>query len=175
MKLLKVVANNFKLCDKDFTISFVPTGNKTEAHKEFELQEIDDNLYTFTTLGIIGKNASGKTTVVADASRRLIQAAKNKGEVFKVLYLAVEDSSALMTSLGMDEYRESGDFLYIAKGFCWRHIETFYEAVLNEDCKNDTVLDGLVEYAQENSLMIPIIDISVDEVICEEKYPSRFI
>lgn len=64
MKLLKVVANNFKLCDKDFTISFVPTGNKTEAHKEFELQEIDDNLYTFTTLGIIGKNASGKTTVV---------------------------------------------------------------------------------------------------------------
>lgn len=50
-----------------------------------------------------------------------------------------------------------------------------YEAVLNEDCKNDTVLDGLVEYAQENSLMIPIIDISVDEVICEEKYPSRFI
>ena len=78
------------------------------------------------------KPGSGKTTVVADASRRLIQAAKNKGEVFKVLYLAVEDSSALMTSLGMDEYRESGDFLYIAKGFCWRHIETFYEAVLND-------------------------------------------
>ena len=48
------------------------------------------------------KPGSGKTTVVADASRRLIQAAKNRGEVFKVLYLAVEDSSALMTSLGMD-------------------------------------------------------------------------
>ena len=41
MKLLKVVANNFKLCDKDFTISFVPTGNKTIADKEFELQEIE--------------------------------------------------------------------------------------------------------------------------------------
>lgn len=77
------------------------------------------------------KPGSGKTTIVADASKRLIQAAKNRGEVFKVLYLAVEDSSALMSSLGMDEYRESGDFIYIARGFCWRHIETFYNAVLN--------------------------------------------
>ena len=64
MKLLKIVANNFKLCDKDFTISFVPTGNKTILDKEFELQEIAENLYVFNTIGIIGKNASGKTTVV---------------------------------------------------------------------------------------------------------------
>ena len=64
MKLLKVVANNFKLCDKDFTISFVPTGNKTTEDKEFELKEIAEDLYVFSTLGIIGKNASGKTTSV---------------------------------------------------------------------------------------------------------------
>ena len=64
MKLLRVVANNFKLCEKNFTISFIPSGNKTQADKEFELQEIDDSLYVFNTLGIIGKNASGKTTVV---------------------------------------------------------------------------------------------------------------
>ena len=64
MKLLKVVANNFKLCERDFTISFVPSGNKTEADREFELQEITDDLFTFSTIGIIGKNASGKTTVV---------------------------------------------------------------------------------------------------------------
>ena len=78
------------------------------------------------------KPGSGKTTIVADASRRLIQAAKNRGEVFKVLYLAVEDSDALMTSLGMDEYIESGDFIYIARQFCWRHIEAFYQAVLTD-------------------------------------------
>ena len=77
------------------------------------------------------KPGSGKTTIVADASRRLIQAAKNRGEVFKVLYLAVEDSSALMSSLGLDEYIESGDFIYVGRQLCWRHIETFYEAVLN--------------------------------------------
>lgn len=64
MKLLKVVANNFKLCEKNFTISFVPTGNKTAADKEFELQEIAEDLYVFSTMGIIGKNASGKTTAV---------------------------------------------------------------------------------------------------------------
>ena len=64
MKLLKIVANNFKLCEDNFTISFVPCGNKSLDDKEFELQEIDENLYTFNTLGIIGKNASGKTTTV---------------------------------------------------------------------------------------------------------------
>ena len=36
MKLLRVVASNFKLCEENFTISFVPTGNKTAADKEFE-------------------------------------------------------------------------------------------------------------------------------------------
>lgn len=64
MKILRVVASNFKLCEENFTISFVPSGNKTAADKEFELQEIDNALYVFSTLGIIGKNASGKTTVV---------------------------------------------------------------------------------------------------------------
>lgn len=64
MKLLRVVANNFKLCEDNFTISFVPVANKTLEDKEFELNEIDENLYTYSTMGIIGKNASGKTSVV---------------------------------------------------------------------------------------------------------------
>ena len=64
MKLLKIVANNFKLCEENFTISFVPTGTKTLDDKEFELHELAEELYTFKTLGIIGKNASGKTTAV---------------------------------------------------------------------------------------------------------------
>ena len=64
MKILKIVANNFKLCEKGFTISFVPEANKTTDDKEFELHEIDENLFVYTTLGIIGKNASGKTTAI---------------------------------------------------------------------------------------------------------------
>ena len=64
MKLLKVSADNFKMCSNNFSISFVPIGNKTRDDKEFELHDLDDNLYVYTTLGIIGKNASGKTTAV---------------------------------------------------------------------------------------------------------------
>ncbi len=64
MKLLKIVANNFKLCDSDFTISFVPSANKNEEDKEFELHEIAPSLFVFKTLGFIGKNASGKTTAL---------------------------------------------------------------------------------------------------------------
>lgn len=64
MKLLRVCANNFKLCEDGITISFVPTANKTRDDKEFELNEIADGLYVYTTLGIIGKNASGKTMSV---------------------------------------------------------------------------------------------------------------
>ena len=64
MKLLRVTANNFKLCENNFTLSFVPVANKTLEDKEFELHEIDENLFTYKTIGIIGKNASGKTSVV---------------------------------------------------------------------------------------------------------------
>ncbi len=64
MKLLKIVANGFKLCEDNFTIDFVPIANKPAADKEFELQEIDEDLYAFNTIGVIGKNASGKTTAV---------------------------------------------------------------------------------------------------------------
>ncbi len=62
MKLLRVVANHFKLCEDNFTISFVPIANKTQEDKEFELHEIDEDLFVYKTIGIVGKNASGKTT-----------------------------------------------------------------------------------------------------------------
>ena len=62
MNILKVTANNFQLCEDNFTISFVPEANKTVEDKEFELNEIDENLFVFKTLCFIGKNASGKTT-----------------------------------------------------------------------------------------------------------------
>lgn len=72
----------------------------------------------------------GKTTLLADASRRLIQQAKDRGETFKVLYLASEGSKELLKKLGLGPYIESGDFIYIEKSLCWRMVETYYEAVL---------------------------------------------
>ena len=64
MKILKVNADGFKNCADGFEISYVPTARKTAVDKEYELEEIADGLFVFSTIGIVGKNASGKTTVL---------------------------------------------------------------------------------------------------------------
>ena len=64
MKLLRVKATHFKNCSDDFTIDFVAKSKKTSEDKEYELQAVADGLYVFNTAAFIGKNASGKTTVV---------------------------------------------------------------------------------------------------------------
>lgn len=64
MKLLHVIANNFKNCKNSFEIDFVSKSKKTAEDKEYELQEIADDLHTYNTLAFVGKNASGKTTAV---------------------------------------------------------------------------------------------------------------
>ena len=64
MKLLRVVASNFKNCCENFIIDFVAKSRKTSEDKEYELQAIADGLYAFNTVAFVGKNASGKTTAV---------------------------------------------------------------------------------------------------------------
>lgn len=64
MKLLRVKASNFKNCDDNFTIDMVAKSKKTSEDKEYELQEIADDLYVYNTLAFVGKNASGKTTAI---------------------------------------------------------------------------------------------------------------
>ena len=64
MKLLRVVASNFKNCCDNFTIDFVAKSRKTSEDKEYELQAVADGLYVFNTVAFVGKNASGKTTAV---------------------------------------------------------------------------------------------------------------
>lgn len=64
MKLLKVIANGFKNCADGFEVSLVPTARKNAEDKEYELVEITEGLYAFSTIGVVGKNASGKTSVL---------------------------------------------------------------------------------------------------------------
>lgn len=64
MKLLSVKADHFKNCCDDFTIDLTPKARKSTEDKEYELQEIAPELYTFNTGAFIGKNASGKTTAI---------------------------------------------------------------------------------------------------------------
>lgn len=64
MTLLKVCARNFKNLADDVEIDFVAKARKTSEDKEYELHEIADNLYVYTTMAFVGKNASGKTTAL---------------------------------------------------------------------------------------------------------------
>lgn len=75
--------------------------------------------------------ACGKTTLLADVSKRLIAAHKAKGETFKVLYIAVEGSRELLKKMGLWEYYLSRDFLYVERSLCWRQIEQMYDMVLS--------------------------------------------
>jgi RecA/RadA recombinase len=76
---------------------------------------------------------SGKTTVVVDTAKRLIQKYKGTDTPFKVLYLGVEDSKGLLVAMGMKEYMDSKDFIYATGQFCWRQVETLYEMVLSKE------------------------------------------
>lgn len=64
MKLLSVKANGFKNCADGFCLDFIAKSKKTSEDKEYELLEIDDELFVYSTVGIVGKNASGKTSAL---------------------------------------------------------------------------------------------------------------
>lgn len=64
MKLLQVKAKGFKNCADDFCIDMLAKSKKTSEDKEYELCEIADGLYVYNTVGIVGKNASGKSSAL---------------------------------------------------------------------------------------------------------------
>jgi len=64
MKVLGVTATGFKNCADNFCINFIAKSKKTSEDKEYELLEIDEGLYVYSTVGIVGKNASGKTSAL---------------------------------------------------------------------------------------------------------------
>ncbi len=64
MKLLYVTSKNFKNSKDNFTISLIAKSKRTAEDREYELQEIAEELFVFNTIAFIGKNASGKTTSV---------------------------------------------------------------------------------------------------------------
>ena len=64
VKLLRVIADNFKNCRNGFDINLVSVSKKTAEDKEYELQEAAEGLYVYNTMAFVGKNASGKTSAV---------------------------------------------------------------------------------------------------------------
>ena len=64
-KLLKVVVTGYKLLKDDFVIDFLSKARVYDEDKEKEVLKIDDGLYTFRTLAVVGGNSSGKSTVLS--------------------------------------------------------------------------------------------------------------
>lgn len=64
MKLLRVIASGFKNCRENTDINLVAQSKKTSEDKEYELVNIAEDLYVYSTAAFIGKNASGKTTAI---------------------------------------------------------------------------------------------------------------
>lgn len=64
MKILRVKATHFKNCEDGYMIDLLAKSKKTAIDKEYELQEIAEGLFTFNTVVIAGKNASGKTSAL---------------------------------------------------------------------------------------------------------------
>lgn len=87
----------------------------------------------------------GKTTILVDVCKRLIEQHKAQKKPFRVLYLAVEPSLELVKSMGLKPHIDSGDFIYITKGLCWRNVEMFYDNILGGVLKDVklVVIDSL--------------------------------
>ena len=65
LKLLNIKVNGYKLLEDNFTFDFLTRTKVLEADLEKEVLKIDDVLYSFRTLAIVGGNSSGKSTVLA--------------------------------------------------------------------------------------------------------------
>lgn len=65
LKLLNIKVNGYKLLEDNFTFDFLTRTKVFEADLEKEVLKIDNVLYSFRTLAIVGGNSSGKSTVLA--------------------------------------------------------------------------------------------------------------
>ena len=73
----------------------------------------------------------GKSTILADVSKRLLKRSKKNNIPFKVLYIDTEGSRSLFFSMGLRPFIQSKDFILADKAMCWRSVEQIYDAILN--------------------------------------------
>lgn len=72
----------------------------------------------------------GKSTILADVSKRLLARSKRTNTAFKVLYIDTEGSRNLFYSMGLRPFIEDKTFILADKPMCWRSVETLYDAIL---------------------------------------------
>lgn len=109
----------------------------------------------------------GKTTIIADIGKRLIDIYKANGKPYKVLYLAVEGSRQLIRNV-VGEYLDTGDFMYIEKPLCWRNVEGFFNAVLNKHPKLKDVKMIVIDSVQN-----VLSDSNVEKSVADGDYGTK--
>lgn len=62
--LLRVEISGYKMLEDNFLIDFVTKAKVSDPDLNKEVIEIDENLYTFSTIALTGSNSSGKTTTL---------------------------------------------------------------------------------------------------------------
>ncbi len=111
---------------KNIDTTFVETGNigfDLEVSNGLGLPEGSSILF-WATPGV------GKTTLIGDVCKRLLDEAKRNGKPYKILYIADENSKDLLKALGLEPYMASKDLLYLYGQTNWRKVELYYDAVL---------------------------------------------
>lgn len=138
MKILKLKVNNFFLCRDDLNISFMPISKKTLEDKEYELLEIAPELYVYNTVAFIGKNASGKTTLL-----RLLNM------VYEILsFFRIENFKYLISktmTLELFFYHENKIYFYKTNILNQKGIIKFNEEEIYYRTYNKTALKNLFD------------------------------
>ena len=65
LKLLKIKVRGYKLLEDDFEIDFTSKARVFDEDLEKEIYAIEEGLYSFRTIALVGGNASGKSTVLS--------------------------------------------------------------------------------------------------------------
>ena len=138
MKILKLKVNNFFLCKDDLNISFMPISKKTLEDKEYELLEIAPELYVYNSVAFIGKNASGKTTLL-----RLLNM------VYEILsFFRIENFKYLISktmTLELFFYHENKIYFYKTNILNQKGIIKFNEEEIYYRTYNKTALKNLFD------------------------------
>ena len=108
--------------------TFIPTGN---IGFDFALTPEGKGLPLGASILLWADPSSGKSTLLTDISKRLLDSSKRANVPFKVLYIAAEGSRQLMADMGLKEYMDSNDFIYVERALTWRQVEMLYNAILN--------------------------------------------
>lgn len=81
---------------------------------------------------VVADPGCGKTTLFADALRRLAKRHKAVGVPFKALYIDVENSKGLLVSMGLGEYLIDGTITHIPGRTTFEELDALYDAVFSD-------------------------------------------